>query len=544
MNIEKIQNLVSSLTKSLNDNEKLAIPILSAKLNKYAEMLPNDQMLGSISLIIDKMASNNNLFIRRAEFKSLYNKMFSNGSKFAEIFKDELGELNKAQDIKTFERDDSKEISSYHVQDEILSNALNSVFDKDIPLKMYSQKLADKALRAVSSSLNSYNLRPSSLILDQGSNKFLIIKADYETPKGITSFYVPIEINKTSEETFSHFVFIGKAGSGPQDLNHANIKNYLTKNAGNKLSVSGSIIMEMLTKASSEDREISGAELALTKLNAKRQGISEFFNNQIITGEKISEAKPIKDVSLPKYGEFESFEKSFTEPYGIASLQFGEEVVKLARNCVTRELISFGHKNPQIVVSGSEQNTIYLSVALNKGNLGFTVPIRVINGKASLPSIILCNGSVGSFSQETINALNESNQSNYKTASVASPLYNLKPSELISSIKTALNEGNSAKAEDALNVLANSGDDKAYAFGFHAFMQGLETLHPKTASIKEDKCSLIIKNAGSQHPICGHTNLPVHKTFKDKDGNCRPLYRKGMDEGYEATSFMNSKIFG
>lgn len=54
----------------------------------------------------------------------------------------------------------------------------------------------------------------------------------------------------------------------------------------------------------------------------------------------------------------------------------------------------------------------------------------------------------------------------------------------------------------------------------------------------------MIKNSTSEHPICSHTGLPVHKVFQDKDGNCQPMYRKGMDETYEGASFMNAKIFG
>jgi hypothetical protein len=54
---------------------------------------------------------------------------------------------------------------------------------------------------------------------------------------------------------------------------------------------------------------------------------------------------------------------------------------------------------------------------------------------------------------------------------------------------------------------------------------------------------MIVKNAHSSHRICGHTNLPLHKVYQDKEGNCRPLYRKEMDETYQGAYFLNSKIF-
>jgi hypothetical protein len=55
---------------------------------------------------------------------------------------------------------------------------------------------------------------------------------------------------------------------------------------------------------------------------------------------------------------------------------------------------------------------------------------------------------------------------------------------------------------------------------------------------------MIVKSSSSEHPVCGHTGLPIHKVYQDDGGNCRPLYRRGMDETYEGASFMNAKIFG
>lgn len=536
MSLEKIQQLVSSLAKSLDDNEKLATPILAAKLAKYVDAYPSDQTLGAMSRVIEKMASNNTLFIKKSEFKTLYNKLYSRNTKLAELFQDELGVVNDEPNITTYQRDEAKQLDPYQVADPVLANALNSVFDSS-PIKMYSQALANQALKSVASTLDAWNLRPSSLSMDDGNDKFLMIKAEYETPKGVTCFYVPIEVNKNKVSEAS--VFMGNLG--PQDLNHINIKSYITSNAGSKLKASGSAILGLLTNAYSENREISGAELALTKLNATRQGKSEFFHNQIV-GQKLAEAS-VKDVVLPKYDQFESFEKSWASATGLAALQFGNDKIKIGREHISRELSTYGHKNVQVTVTGNDDNTIFYAVALDAGRVGFTVPVKLAEGKLTKPSVILCNGSVSSFSKEGVNQLYVNNQSDFKVAAAASPLYDLKPSDLINNIKAALHDGNHDKAEDALNVLANAGDDKAYAIGFQVFLQGLSG-KVATASATEPTCGMIVKNASSEHPICGHTGLPVHKTYKDKEGNCRPLYRRGMEEGYEAATFMNHKIFG
>jgi hypothetical protein len=536
MSLDKIQQIIGSLVKSVEDNEKLATPILSAKLAKCLEAYPSDQTIGSMARVIDKMASNNKFFIRKAEFKELYHKLYSRNTKFAELFNEELGVVENLPTPTIMNRDESTQINTYEVGDQILANALNSVFDKNLPVKMYSQNLADKAKNSVASTLDAWNLRPTNITVDDGNEKFLVIRADYETPKGITSLYVPVEIhdNKVTEAS----VFMGN--TGPQEMNNTNLKKYLTTFAGNKIKISGTEILGVLTSAASKNREVSDTEIALTKLNATRQGKSEFFQNQIV-GQKVAEVS-VKDVQLPKYDEFVSFEKSFTSPYGVASFQFGDVNVKTARDSIVRDLIGYGHKNPQITVTGSDDNTVFYGVSLDAGKVAFTVPVKITNGKINKPNIMLCNGSVSTFSQENINELYINNQTDYKVAAATSPLFGLKSSDLLNNIKKAIAEGNTAKAEDALNVLANMGDEKAYAFGFNAFLAGLSG---KKVESNESTCCMVIKNAKvSEHPICGHTGLPLHKVYQDKDGNCRPLYRKSMDETYEGAVFNNSKIFG
>jgi hypothetical protein len=535
MSLDKIQQLVGSLAQSVEDNERIATPILAAKLEKATAAYPGDQTIGAMSRVVSKMASNNTLFIRRGELKQLYTKLYSRNTKFADLFQNELGNVPQLQGAQTATRDDGVNINPYTVGDQILANALESVFDKSLPVKMYSQALANQAKASVSTTLDSWNLRPAALQVSAGNDKFLVIRADYETPKGVTSMFVPIEINQGKVVEAS--VFMGN--SGPQELNHVNLKTYLTTYTGNKLAIDGSSILSILTAAASEHREVSDAEVALTKLNAVRQGKSEFFQNQVV-GLKMAEAAK-EDVALPKSEEFDSFEKQFASPLGQATWQFSAGKVNTAREHIVRQLTSYGHKNPQVVVAKCDDNTIYYSVALNGGRVGFTVPVKIAGGKIVQPTILLCNGSAASFSQEGVNELFVNNATDYAAAAVASPQYALQPTDLFNNIRKALAEGNLAAAEDALNVLSNGDNKQAYATGLQMFMNGLAFKKEASAEVK---CSMMIKNSTSEHPICGHTGLPVHKVYQDKDGNCRPLYRQGMDETYEGAVFNNSKIFG
>ena len=536
MSLDKIQQLVGTLAKSVEDNEQIATPVLAAKLAKCVVAYPGDQTIGSMHRVIERMAENKTLFIRKAELRTLYNKMYSRNTKFAEVFEKELG-IVKTAAPEAPRHEVGNYLDTYKVADQVLANALPSLFDKHLPVKMFSKALAEKALHSVGTSLDSWGLKPSNLSVDEGNDKFLVIKADYETPKGITSFYVPVEINhnKVSEAT----VFMGN--SGPLDLNHSSVKKYVISNAGNKLKVNAATILGVLTTAASENRDISDTELAMTRLSATRQGKSEFFEGSIL-GQKMAEAAQ-KDVKLPKLAIADDFAKKFSTPQGLASLKFGDSKVQAGATHIARELHAIGHKNPQVTITSHDDNTIFYGVALNDGRIAFTVPVKLADGKLNKPGLLICNGAVKTFDKEGIEELSASNQSDFKVAAAASPQYGLKPSDLLNNIREAVAEGNHAKAEDALNILASAGDPKAYATGFNLFKSGLLG-KPVQA---ESKCTHLVKSSSkkvSEHAICGQTGLPINKVYQDQHGNCRPLYRKGMDETYEGASFINAKIFG
>lgn len=536
MSLDKMQQVIGSLAKKINDNHKIATPVLAKKIARCLDAYPHDQTLGAMSLVIEKMASNNNLFITRGALKSLYHDLYYNNTKFAELFGEELGSVAIKEFSPTNRDDSSKEIDPYEFGDQALANALGSVFDKGAPLKMYSQKLADKAVYSVATTLDSWGLKPTSLYVSDGSDKFLVLKADYETPKGVTSLYVPVEVvdNKLCEAS----VFMGN--SGPVDLNNTNIKNYVTSNAGNKSKVSGTQILDVLTKAASEQREISDAEMALLKVNSSRKSDGEFYQNQIVGQKLVSEAKA--DIELPKLGDFDSFEEQFNSSVGTAAFHFGADKVNIARDNIIRDLVSMGHRNPQVALTNHNENTVFYSVSLDSGKVAFKVPVNIVAGVVNKPTVFICNGSISSFDKVGINDLYLNEQTDLKAAAAASQFGLMKSSELVEAVRVSLAEGNQEKAEEALNVLASLGDEKAYAMGFQAYLNGLG--QKKAEASCECECTMQIKNGTSKYPICGHTGLPINKVYQDSEGNCRPLYRKGMDESYDGASFMNAKIFG
>lgn len=534
-----MNNDILKAAQMLVDSEKIAIAGLTVKLRKITEMHPYDQTLVSMHNIVSKFDDNNRTFISRGELKNLYNKLWSRGTKFADFFKEEMGEVNNLIGPKYAEKQEKPiDNKKKTYADPILTNALENAFDKRIPLKLYSQELGKQALLSVGSNLDAWNLRASKLEVDSGNEQFLLIKAHYDTPKGITSIFIPIEImaNKISQPSF----FIGNTGS--KELNNTNIKTYLTQNAGVKLNVNSSDIMTLLNNvANSKTKKISSVELAVIRVNASKQVESPFFSDTVI-GQTMHETPKNVRVSLPQSGNFNSFAEKFASPLGFANLKFGVDKVNLGRDTIVQALANLNIKNTQIVVADADEKTIVYAVNLS-GNQAFHVPIKFANNRILTPEVLICNNETLPFNKQSINQLASKNQFDQRAAAATSPSYNLKPSELIELVRQATIEGNLSKAEDALNVLSQNQDDKAYKIAFSVYMDGLSI--SKKASKEEPTCSMIVQSSSSKHPICGHTGLPVHKVFQDQHGNCLPLYRKGMKETSNNSAYiMNTKIFG
>lgn len=529
-------NKIKQFVKEASYNEDLSLSALSIKVDNGLKANPGDQTLGMISRILDKKSEAGQLFIKRSDLRDLYKKFYTRNSKFEALCSDELGQIEELTKP-TYAKPvfDGQEITPYDGADQVLANALESVFDKRIPVKMYSKDLAKQAISSIKDSLNSWNLSPKTMEIEAGNDSFFIVNASFDTPKGLTSIHCPLEVVNNKIAATNLFL----ANSGAKELNYSNIKEYLTIHAGVNLIVGAQEIVDRFTKVSKNNETISDSEMALMRLNASRQEQNQYMSLGLFG--KFAEQMKADVPALKLKDEF-NFERDFTSATGAANFNFGADKVASARDTVSRMLAGFGYKNAQLKLAKTTDSEIFYAVSIG-GKIGFTVPVKISKTSVIMPKVLLCNGSISGFDKESVDSLYFNETSDYKAAAVASPQFELTVSQLIGNIKLAAQSGNNSAAEDALNVLKNSGDKKAYSIGFNIF---LESLAGKTQNeIKTSECSMILKNSKvSKYHICGHTGLPVHKVYQDDHGNCRPLYRQGMDETYESANFNTSKMFG
>lgn len=522
MSLNNIKQLVENLNKKIEENRQVAVPALYRKASKYIEMYPEDKTLGALYVIFEKMASNKKISMRQADLRDLYAKHYTNNTKFASFFSEEMGIVQEAPTVKLA----SQNVGTVELpkQESVLSNALRSIFDPSHEFKLFSNKTAETAVNLIKSTLNNWDLKPAHLKVEAGNSNILIIKADYETPKGLTSFYIPVSTSQNKISEASSFVGL----FGLQDFNINNIKGYIVKSAGAKNKITASDILNLFE----EKKQISQAELALIRLKSAKK--EEYFSDSnSIVGQKIAEAS-FKEVLLPKNKDVDLFSEKFASVNGEAEFLFKDNV-KIAKDYVVREVLSLGYRNPQVKLLKVSKNTMYYGVSVP--NLSFTVPVKVANDKIVRPELVLSNGKVASFNAQGISSLASDNSVAVKMSNA----YGMNSAALITEIKKAVAEKNMARAEDCLNVLQSTASNREYNIGLKAFISASST-EPKQADMK--KCSMIIKSSTSNKDICGHTGLPTDKVYQDKYGNCQKLYRQNIDELNDGVIFTNTKILG
>lgn len=263
MNNNSLSNKLSKLAEQIDGSEKLYTDVLANKVAKYFKEFPSDSTLGQFNIILKKMASTRET-ISKAEFKSLYNKLYSSGSNFSTIFKKELGEEVELQTPKYATKDTSKVENTF--ADPILTNIFASIYENK-EFKLYSDKLAKQATDNISNILESFNLIPKELKVEEGNSDVLVAKASYETPKGYSYIYIPIAIKDNKVKQAS--VFVGS--NGLNDLTKDNIKNYLLNTVGVKFNVTATDIFKMLVKTAAKNETVSAVDLAYASLNNNKR---------------------------------------------------------------------------------------------------------------------------------------------------------------------------------------------------------------------------------------------------------------------------------
>ena len=544
MSFHQLNDLVNKANKAIYDNEKFVVNGLAVRAKRMTEANPYDQTVIGMSNFLSKRANSNAMFITRAELKDVYNRLYTSNNRFAEAFSEELGEGPKLLMPKVATHSASENVDflqeSYEKHaDPILSNALASAFDKSIPVKVYSNETAKSAERSCFHELNRNGLPPKKITVVAGQPDVLICQVSYDTPKGESHVLVPVEIRE--KRALIPTVFLSREGF--LDITAADLENHIVTTGGKSFQINVQELLNVVSNAKNpnvvegmNDVERAVMNFAATKETPVNHTIDGILYQEV---DKYAGAVELPEFEQPQ--ELQDFGTRMTSQAGQAELIFGKSAVDMGRKIITQAMSKMGYKQAQIGIAGMLDGTVLYAVAVDNKS-AFKVPVKIENKKVvAVPDLLISSGSVMSFTKESISELLTGDEQDIGTMAAASPMYDLKPSDLVEQVRVAMDNSDYLKAEDALTVLKTKGDDKAFKVAFEIYSAGLGGKIVKTAS--GVTCTMQHKNASSKHVICGHTNLPIHKVYQDKNGDCQPMYRKGMAESYEGASFLNSKIF-
>lgn len=464
MDLRDISMAIKQASDAIRANEKFAVPVLAARARKAAQECPHDAPLVLASQVLTKMASDKT-FISRTELNKLYDRLYSQNTKLAEVFSEEL-DRKPLPTPKVFERSPDEGSSldrDYNrVADPLLSNALNAAFDGQY--KPYSAKIASAAERSCLKELNAMGVPPKKIDVFAGQSDLIICKATYETPKGQSNVLVPVEIQ--GDCALLPTIFISEAGA--TDLSRQAMEAHILSTAGNNYHIDGEKLLQALSAAKNGIPKIASVvEMAAMKVQADSE---EPPQNMFAVYSKLEE--PVPDVQLPelpKDPETLSFAQRLAQPDGIARQVFGNNTVDAGRNMISKRMSRMGYRNVQVKVADVTDDTIYYVAGMG-ANTGLKIPVSVKNGLVQPLTVAIASGKVKEFSQAGVEELMANPDG--KLAAVTSAAYGMRPTELIERVREAAADGNLVKAEDAINVLGTV-DPAAQKVAIGILMQAL-----------------------------------------------------------------------
>ena len=450
MNINEITSLITKAAEAVEANEKLALPILAAKARREANANPTDVPLITASQVLTKMASDKT-FISKDELRNILQSFGASHSKLAQVFSDELGKVPERKP-QTFVRDSNEGFSldrDYQkFSDPLLANALSGAFSPTPEERLYSVDAAQKAQRAANAQLMGIGIVPKEIKTFAGRKDIIICQAVHETPKGISNVLIPVELQEG--KAILPTMFFSRKGF--ENLEKGNYADHMISVAGKSFRVDGAKLLDILETVKNGSQSIANeVEMAAIKV-ASDKGSPALDIHSVLYA-KLDEEYP--DVQLPKAPSTEEskFAERLGKPEGIARFIHGDRVVEAGRSLLIRKLAEFGHTSVQVKVGEVEKDKILYAVSIGAGT-GLTVPLEVLGNNVMPPKILFGGGTVTAFSKQGIaEVIKEGTGGNKRALAVASPCYDMKPSELVDVVKESINEGNFLRAEEAINVL-------------------------------------------------------------------------------------------
>lgn len=545
MKLSTASNILNSLSAAQKkETDKLLLPLLYQKAKQASVSYPEDITCREMLGFFHKKAQKNEVFLSVADLNTAYQTFYHSNNRFRDVFASELGQEEIKQETKQypklFDSNSSTDIlteAKKAASNEILENYFASKLSKDKKVIAFTKQSGQEAEEICSLELKIKGLPAHKVAAVGGNEDFILCSAEYETPKGITTFILPVE--QVKNRILQPNLFL--SASGVQDLTVENLQQEIQSSAGKSLNVKAEKILEILKTAKFGTAEENLVDRALAK---KAMAETSYFDpNGIVF--QFPEKQARQDVQLPKMpipNEIAKIAEKMVSQVGRAELKFGKNNIEKSKSSIFNKLASCGYSNSQINILASDDQTVTYAVRFSPQQT-IRVPVKINKESYEIPRIIIANGSIYDFSPSGISSALTENKIDSRALVATSAVHEMTPEELLSEVKKAVKKNNFKMAEEALLALKTASNHHLYQEGFKIYSSMLNgTGIQKEASVKKG-CQHQIKTANSQHLVCLQTNLPVTKIYQDSQGRCRPLYRQNMSEEYPGANFMHYQLF-
>jgi len=539
MDVRSIHNLkrfFDEVSKKMADSERFFTGRLATRLTKAAERYPSDQTVIQMAAFLAKRAqAPGGHLISRAELRDVYNKLHTTNTKVASFLQDELGvNPNNLPEAKKMTRNanEGESVRQEDFADPKLVAALESAFDKNVGYKPgYDPRVGKVAEKLVVASLPG---KPRVQVVD-GREYAVLCQASYDTPKGLATVLIPVEVVKS--QPVPPNVFLSRAGF--VNLNKENLEQHLVSTAGKYFRVNSAQLFDVSKRAKfGATEELDSVDRAVLALKAKAGTPATHDPNGILYQEVDKYREMVK---VPEHKDAPKFAERLSSTAGEAEFVFGKQAVDTGRGMVQMKLADIGYRNAQIKVSNFNDDSIIYSVAIN--GAGFKVPVKVVkqaSGKygVKIPTMLMAAGSVETLDNTGVKTALGMHDQGAFAAAVGLDLASSQ--QLLGEVEKACDVGDYKRAGEVVSILNDRGDETAFKYAFNLYMQALDGKQVKTASAQPKMKT--IKIGGNV--VEASTGLPVDKVYVDENGVVQPKYRKNMNKTDDVASggFMHSKI--
>jgi len=519
-NIREITSLAQKVASAFTNQKEYFTSQLAKKASDLALLYPQDSTTASIATVLNKKAAKE-MYITSDDIKYIYSKFETQGNKFASAFKSELGirdysdVVKEAAEKKKKEEEIAKEVEAVesHKPDATLVSALESLITKKKVVKAPSAKVEAAAIACVKECMErELPEMKCSVDIDAHSSSVVIAKVKFNTPKGASYLYVPMEVIGGS-----HCVCIGSflGNDGVQDLTKKELTAAIKKSVGKPNKYTGKLLISILDALSEKtDKKITQADMYYIKKKFATDNPT-FTSDAFIDQSGKSFFAEEKFLPQPKFAGSEKFSEKLSSVSAQAELQFSKAKIVEAQLAVNKSLVEVGQRPSSIKVAGYNREGIEFSVALASGQV---IDINVdLQNKPLVAPQFKCAHTKWAWTRDSFDKI-ASKSVDPVSIATHSPLFAQNAEDVIKIIASSVRDGDMKRAGEALGVIrARHPELSAVAFQTYT-----NALMPDTAP----KCSRMIRRASSMYPICGHTGLPIKDTYIDESGSCRPLHRR------------------